>query len=83
MTRSFQLVDVFHDGAFSGNPLAVVLDADDLSLSAMQATWGLGWGAHRNAIFGSLHGIAPGMVRTCTVGAGVIRRSASRSDPKD
>ncbi len=38
MSRPFQLVDVFHDGAFSGNPLAVVFDADDLSTSAMQ-TW--------------------------------------------
>jgi PhzF family phenazine biosynthesis protein len=36
MNRPFQLVDVFHDGAFSGNPLAVVLDADDLCPSAMQ-----------------------------------------------
>jgi len=35
MNRAFQLVDVFHDGAFSGNPLAVVFDADDLSASAM------------------------------------------------
>jgi PhzF family phenazine biosynthesis protein len=37
MNRPFQLVDVFHDGAFSGNPLAVVFDADDLGTSAMQA----------------------------------------------
>jgi hypothetical protein len=51
MTRSFQLVDVFHDGAFSGNPLAVVLDADDLSPSAMQATWGLGWGGRTATLF--------------------------------
>ena len=36
MNRPFQMVDVFHDGAFSGNPLAVVFDADDLSTSAMQ-----------------------------------------------
>jgi PhzF family phenazine biosynthesis protein len=36
MNRPFQLVDVFHNGAFSGNPLAVVFDADDLSTSAMQ-----------------------------------------------
>jgi PhzF family phenazine biosynthesis protein len=36
MNRPFQLVDVFHDGAFSGNPLAVVFDADDLGTSAMQ-----------------------------------------------
>ncbi len=36
MNRPFQLVDVFHDGAFSGNPLAVVFDADDLSTEAMQ-----------------------------------------------
>jgi PhzF family phenazine biosynthesis protein len=34
--RPFQLIDVFHDGAFSGNPLAVVFDADDLAASAMQ-----------------------------------------------
>ena len=37
MKRPFQMVDVFHDGAFSGNPLAVVFDADDLSTSAMQS----------------------------------------------
>jgi len=37
MNRPFQLVDVFHDGAFSGNPLAVVFDADELSASAMHA----------------------------------------------
>ena len=36
MNRPFQLVDVFNDGAFTGNPLAVVFDADDLSTSAMQ-----------------------------------------------
>jgi PhzF family phenazine biosynthesis protein len=32
----FELVDVFNDGAFSGNPLAVVLDADVLSTDTMQ-----------------------------------------------
>ncbi len=36
MNRPFQLVDVFHDGAFTGNPLAVVFEADDLSTAAMQ-----------------------------------------------
>lgn len=36
MNRPFQLVDVFHDGVFTGNPLAVVFDADDLTTSAMQ-----------------------------------------------
>jgi PhzF family phenazine biosynthesis protein len=37
MNRPFQLVDVFNTDAFTGNPLAVVFDADDLSTSAMQA----------------------------------------------
>lgn len=36
MDRAFQLVDVFHNGALSGNPLAVVFDADELSTAAMQ-----------------------------------------------
>lgn len=36
MNRPFQLVDVFNDGAFTGNPLAVVFDADDLTTPAMQ-----------------------------------------------
>jgi PhzF family phenazine biosynthesis protein len=36
MNRRFQLVDVFHDQLFSGNPLAVVLDADGLSDDEMQ-----------------------------------------------
>jgi PhzF family phenazine biosynthesis protein len=36
MNRRFQLVDVFHDQPFSGNPLAVVLDADGLSTQEMQ-----------------------------------------------
>ena len=36
MNRRFQLVDVFHDQPFSGNPLAVVLDADGLSTEEMQ-----------------------------------------------
>lgn len=36
MNRPFQLVDVFNDGALTGNPLAVVFDADDLTSSAMQ-----------------------------------------------
>jgi PhzF family phenazine biosynthesis protein len=36
MNRPFQLVDVFNDGAFNGNPLAVVFDADDLTTSTMQ-----------------------------------------------
>ncbi len=41
MGRRFQLVDVFHDGPFSGNPLAVVLDAEGLSTEEMQriARW--------------------------------------------
>lgn len=33
----FQVVDVFTDRAFAGNPLAVVLDADDLSTEQLQA----------------------------------------------
>ncbi len=38
MTRlAYRIVDVFTDRAFAGNPLAVVLDADDLPGSAMQA----------------------------------------------
>ena len=37
MTRSFDLVDVFHDGPFSGNPLAVVGDAEALDTATMQA----------------------------------------------
>jgi PhzF family phenazine biosynthesis protein len=36
LNRPFQLVDVFSDGAFTGNPLAVVFDADGLATSAMQ-----------------------------------------------
>jgi len=36
MDRRFQLVDVFHNGAFSGNPLAVVLDSDGLDTDDMQ-----------------------------------------------
>jgi PhzF family phenazine biosynthesis protein len=37
MKRSFHLVDVFGQHAFSGNPLAVVLDANDLSANQMQS----------------------------------------------
>jgi PhzF family phenazine biosynthesis protein len=36
MARPFQLVDVFHEQPFSGNPLAVVLDGDGLSTDEMQ-----------------------------------------------
>ena len=36
MKRPFQLVDVFHTDPFTGNPLAVVFDADDMTTSAMQ-----------------------------------------------
>jgi PhzF family phenazine biosynthesis protein len=36
MERRFQLVDVFHDQPLSGNPLAVVIDADGLSTEQMQ-----------------------------------------------
>lgn len=36
MQRRFQLVDVFSDQPFSGNPLAVVADADGLSTEHMQ-----------------------------------------------
>jgi PhzF family phenazine biosynthesis protein len=41
MPRPFQLVDVFGQGAFTGNPLAVVLDADGLDGQTMQrmARW--------------------------------------------
>ena len=37
MTRSLQLVDVFSDQPLSGNPLAVVVDAEGLSQETMQA----------------------------------------------
>ena len=36
MNRRFQLVDVFHDQPFSGNPLAVVSNAEGLSTEEMQ-----------------------------------------------
>jgi PhzF family phenazine biosynthesis protein len=36
VNRRFQLVDVFNDLPFSGNPLAVVFDADDLNTEEMQ-----------------------------------------------
>jgi trans-2,3-dihydro-3-hydroxyanthranilate isomerase len=36
-TLRYHVVDVFTDTAFAGNPLAVVLDADDLSTDAMQS----------------------------------------------
>jgi len=36
VNRRFQLVDVFNDGSFTGNPLAVVFDADDLTTETMQ-----------------------------------------------
>ena len=41
MARPFQLVDVFGSGAFSGNPLGVVHDAEDLDADEMQtiARW--------------------------------------------
>jgi PhzF family phenazine biosynthesis protein len=35
MSRAFQMVDVFGSGAFSGNPLAVVHDADGLTSDEM------------------------------------------------
>jgi PhzF family phenazine biosynthesis protein len=37
MNRPFQLVDVFNSGAFTGNPLAVVFEADELTTPDMQA----------------------------------------------
>jgi PhzF family phenazine biosynthesis protein len=36
MKRRFQLVDIFAESPCSGNPLAVVFDADDLATIAMQ-----------------------------------------------
>ena len=36
-TLAYEVVDVFTDRAFAGNPLAVVLDADDLPSAALQA----------------------------------------------
>jgi PhzF family phenazine biosynthesis protein len=36
MTRRFQIVDVFNDHPLSGNPLAVIFDADDMSTETMQ-----------------------------------------------
>ena len=36
-TLPYEVVDVFTDRPFAGNPLAVVLDADDLPTTAMQA----------------------------------------------
>lgn len=36
-TLAYQVLDVFTDRAYAGNPLAVVLDADDLSTAQMQA----------------------------------------------
>jgi PhzF family phenazine biosynthesis protein len=37
MTRPFQLIDVFGSGGFTGNPLAVIADAEGLSTEEMQA----------------------------------------------
>ncbi|WP_010545616.1 PhzF family phenazine biosynthesis protein [Sphingomonas elodea] len=37
MTTPFSLVDVFHDGPFTGNPLAVVQGGGDLDTATMQA----------------------------------------------
>ena len=37
MTLAFEVVDVFTDVPFAGNPLAVVLDADDLGTEQLQA----------------------------------------------
>jgi PhzF family phenazine biosynthesis protein len=41
MTRQFQLVDVFGEGPFSGNPIAVIADGSDLDSETMQriARW--------------------------------------------
>jgi len=36
-TLSYEVVDVFTDTAYAGNPLAVVLDADDLPTASLQA----------------------------------------------
>ena len=36
-TLAYEVVDVFTDRAFAGNPLAVVLDADDLGTAQLQA----------------------------------------------
>ena len=36
-TLAYEVVDVFTDRAFAGNPLAVVLDADDLSTEQLQS----------------------------------------------
>jgi len=36
MAHRFQMVDVFGSGPFSGNPLAVVFDAEDLTTDQMQ-----------------------------------------------
>ncbi len=35
MGRAFQLVDVFNDGPLSGNPLAVIADAEGLTTAQM------------------------------------------------
>ena len=37
MSRLFQIVDVFNERPLSGNPLAVVFDADDMGTDTMQA----------------------------------------------
>ncbi|HTL22819.1 MAG TPA: PhzF family phenazine biosynthesis isomerase, partial [Mycobacteriales bacterium] len=37
MTLAYEVVDVFTDTAFAGNPLAVVLDAEGLSTEQLQA----------------------------------------------
>lgn len=37
VARNFDLVDVFHDGPFSGNPLAVVASAEGIDTATMQA----------------------------------------------
>ncbi len=37
LTLGYQVVDVFTDAAFSGNPLAVVLDTDGMSTAHLQA----------------------------------------------
>ena len=37
MSRGFQMIDVFGSGTLSGNPLAVVHDAEGLTTEEMQA----------------------------------------------
>ena len=74
-TLAYHVVDVFTDRPYAGNPLAVVLDADDLSTEQLQAV------AREFNLSETAFPLPPSDPARPTTGCGSSRRARSCRSP--